>query len=77
MSGPIVRKYGFANFEKIFGSREIQHGTDEPQAPVEPVTPDPNGPGLPSDLAHHPVDPNAPESSGQMVPSTEFGSTGE
>ncbi len=26
MSGPIVRKYGFPNFEKIFGEREIKHG---------------------------------------------------
>jgi hypothetical protein len=29
MSGPIVRKYGFPNFEKIFGERPIQHGADE------------------------------------------------
>ncbi|HEV3167338.1 MAG TPA: hypothetical protein VGZ22_25235 [Isosphaeraceae bacterium] len=29
MSGPIVRKYGFPNFEKIFGEREPQHGVEE------------------------------------------------
>lgn len=29
MSGPIVRKYGFSNFEKIFGEKPIQHGLDE------------------------------------------------
>jgi hypothetical protein len=29
MSGPIVRKYGFPNFEKIFGKRELEHGVDE------------------------------------------------
>ncbi len=29
MSGPIVRKYGFANFSKIFGERPIEHGLDE------------------------------------------------
>lgn len=29
MSGPIVRKYGFPNFEQIFGQRELQHGVDE------------------------------------------------
>jgi hypothetical protein len=29
MSGPIVRKYGFPNFEKIFGERPIEHGVDE------------------------------------------------
>jgi hypothetical protein len=28
MSGPIIRKYGFANFEKIFGERELKHGVD-------------------------------------------------
>jgi hypothetical protein len=30
MSGPIVRKYGFPNFDKIFGERPLQHGLDEP-----------------------------------------------
>jgi hypothetical protein len=29
MSGPIVRKYGFPNFEQIFGERELQHGVEE------------------------------------------------
>ncbi len=29
MSGPIVRKYGFPNFEKIFGERGLQHGAEE------------------------------------------------
>ncbi len=29
MSGPIVRKYGFPNFEKIFGERDLQHGVEE------------------------------------------------
>ncbi len=32
MSGPIVRKYGFPNFEKIFGERGLQHGVDETEA---------------------------------------------
>ncbi|WP_435017705.1 hypothetical protein TA3x_005325 [Tundrisphaera sp. TA3] len=31
MSGPIVRKYGFPNFEAIFGKRELKHGVDEPK----------------------------------------------
>jgi hypothetical protein len=37
MSGPIVRKYGFPNFEQIFGKRELEHGVDEPEteAPAE------------------------------------------
>ncbi|MBV8554171.1 MAG: hypothetical protein JO116_01315 [Planctomycetaceae bacterium] len=37
MSGPIVRKYGFPNFEKIFGERELQHGVEE----LTGATPDP------------------------------------
>ncbi len=33
MSGPIIRKYGFPNFEKIFGERPIEHGVEEPEQP--------------------------------------------
>ena len=47
MSGPIVRKYGFPNFEKIFGERGLQHGAEEPEKSSEmiegaqaPQTPD-------------------------------------
>jgi hypothetical protein len=29
VSGPILRKYGFPNFEKIFGERPIEHGVEE------------------------------------------------
>ena len=44
MSGPIVRKYGFPNFDKIFGERPIQHGAEEEPEPTpakseEPATP--------------------------------------
>jgi hypothetical protein len=35
MSGPIVRKYGFPNFDKIFGKRELEHGVEEPPADTE------------------------------------------
>jgi hypothetical protein len=35
MSGPIVRKYGFPNFDQIFGKKELQHGSDEPESPAE------------------------------------------
>ena len=35
MSGPIVRKYGFPNFDKIFGERPLEHGADEEEEPVE------------------------------------------
>ena len=46
MSGPIVRKYGFPNFEKIFGERDLKHGSEgetstaQPAAtPTEPAKP--------------------------------------
>jgi hypothetical protein len=39
MSGPIVRKYGFPNFDQIFGKRELQHGVDEPEPQTEAVKP--------------------------------------
>jgi hypothetical protein len=35
MSGPIVRKYGFPNFEKIFGERPLEHGVDDELQPSE------------------------------------------
>ncbi len=35
MSGPIVRRYGFPNFEKIFGERPIEHGVDEANPPAD------------------------------------------
>jgi hypothetical protein len=35
MSGPIVRKYGFTNHEKIFGARPLEHGVDDDSQPSE------------------------------------------
>ena len=32
MSGPIVRKYGFPNFDKIFGPKPLLHGVDKDEA---------------------------------------------
>ena len=37
MSGPIVRKYGFPNFEQIFGKRAMEHGADEDETGEEPA----------------------------------------
>jgi hypothetical protein len=37
MSGPIVRRYGFPNFEKIFGKRPLEHGADEPESAERPT----------------------------------------
>lgn len=34
MSGPIIRKYGFPNFDSIFGKKEPQHGVEDPAAPA-------------------------------------------
>ena len=51
MSGPIVRKYGFPNFDKIFGSREVPHGApEEKEGKPEPAPQDaaePTGDGSP------------------------------
>ena len=68
MSGPIIRKYGFKNFEKIFGEKPIPHGKDE--------SPSPDSVNLPPDLPKDglPDSPADPKSAGTMVPSTEFGS---
>jgi hypothetical protein len=44
MSGPIVRKYGFPNFEKIFGERSLQHGVDDAEAPAAAATQSPASP---------------------------------
>ena len=40
MSGPIVRKYGFPNFEKIFGERPLEHGVEEEEQSGEPAVED-------------------------------------
>jgi hypothetical protein len=73
MSGPIVRKYGFANFEKIFGEKPLEHGIDR-----KSDSPD-VGTGLPADLDHSgkPVDPASAEAAGKIEPSTEFGNAVE
>jgi hypothetical protein len=47
MSGPIVRKYGFPNFEKIFGERELKHGA-ESEASTPPASPSPDNPTKPN-----------------------------
>jgi hypothetical protein len=64
MSGPIVRKYGFPNFEKIFGDRPLKHGTEEEakdrEAPETPAgsreskdaTPPPQEPSSPAKRDH-------------------------
>jgi hypothetical protein len=71
MSGPIVRKYGFKNFDKIFGEKPVPHGRDE--------SPSPDSASLPPDLPKDgkPDSPTDPKSAGTMVPSTEFGSAVE
>lgn len=70
MSGPIVRKYGFPNFEKIFGQREIQHGEDSPQG-IEGEAPNDLVPDLPH--ATTPTDARTASDRNEIAPSTEFG----
>ena len=36
MSGPIVLKYGFPNFDEIFGKRDLEHGVEGKKA-VDPL----------------------------------------
>ncbi len=71
MSGPIVRKYGFKNFDKIFGEKPIPHGKDE--------SPSPDSASLPPDLPKTgvPASPTDPKNAGTIAPSTEFGSAVE
>ena len=68
MSGPIVRKYGFKNFDKIFGEKPIPHGRDD--------SPSPDSASLPPDLPKTGEldSPTDPKSAGTIVPATEFGS---
>ncbi len=58
MSGPIVRKYGFPNFEKIFGERDIKHGGEPPKPADEPAEPAQGEPQ--ADASPAPVEPPKP-----------------
>jgi hypothetical protein len=55
MSGPIVRKYGFPNFDQIFGKKELEHGVDddavEPAAEAPAETPAPKKKSAPKTKA--------------------------
>ncbi len=46
MSGPIIRRYGFPNFEKIFGERPVEHGVDETEGGEKSA--DEKGPATPA-----------------------------
>ena len=52
MSGPIVRRYGFPNFDRIFGAKPLEHGVEEAEQPKSsgeeagPAEPKPEAPGL-------------------------------
>jgi hypothetical protein len=35
MSGPITRRYGFPNFDRIFGPKPVLHGVDDEMAKGE------------------------------------------
>ncbi len=71
MSGPIVRRYGFPNFEKIFGERDAKHGVDDTDATAaEPA-------GATTDAKDNSAtgdDPSKPPFGGKINPATEFGS---
>ncbi len=74
MSGPIVRKYGFPNFEKIFGEREAKHGVDDVNDPAT------GSAGSQADSKDNPAitdDPSKPPFDAKVDPATEFGSAVE
>ena len=56
MSGPIVRKYGFPNFEKIFGERELKHGAEDSATPKAEETPRADGTTTPPSSASNKPD---------------------
>ena len=47
MSGPIVRHYGFPNFEKIFGKRALEHGVDDTETSERQAEPEKTQPDAP------------------------------
>lgn len=64
MSGPIVRKYGFPNHEKIFGKKPIEHGVDESDSPTPDSPVSSEATTRPTDRVLPADDPNAPRSGG-------------
>jgi hypothetical protein len=77
MSGPIVRKYGFPDFDRIFGKKEVPHGAGagaEEPAGLEGEAPGDLVPDLPR--THDPVDAETASERGEIAPSTEFGQAG-
>lgn len=76
MSGPIVRKYGFPNFDKIFGKQEVPHGSEEGTSPgMEGEAANDLIPDLPK--THEPVDAETASERNEIAPSTEFGMASE
>ena len=88
MSGPIIRKYGFPNFDKIFGQEAPKHGVEGgeatpyqaaepiaplgPEAPNQPASPHPTRPTEPAS-APNPDDPSGRATTTDTEPTTEFG----
>jgi hypothetical protein len=64
MSGPIVRKYGFPNFEKIFGEKPLEHGVEEETREKEAETPSPGSKPSDSPSSAEPSQQAAPRSQG-------------
>jgi hypothetical protein len=50
-----VRKYGFPNFEQIFGKRELEHGVEDDHEPAKPE-------GTPASGTVAPASQDAPKS---------------
>ena len=67
MSGPIVRKYGFPNFDKIFGERGLEHGVEEAETPSTDVPNPPTKTEGPAQGAEKPGDPARPSGAGNAT----------
>ncbi len=65
MSGPIVRRYGFPNFEKIFGERPLEHGVEEAETSQETRPDDSTAPRpAPGAASHASAPKQQPEGAG-------------
>ncbi len=90
MSGPIIRKYGFPNFEGIFGARPPKHGAGDsppyqaaaPTAPLDSDKPGHDRHTQPTEPSQAPQSPNADDPTGRATeapvdPTTSFGNAVE
>ena len=67
MSGPIIRKYGFPNFDQIFGKRDLEHGVEEGETPSADAPNPPTKAEGPGQGEKSPADPARPSNAGNAT----------